>query len=108
MKIFNATRKICVSDDAVELKTLREKMSGMLAFEKPRAVCFETRWGVHTFGMKYPIDVAVCDGGGVIRAIRSGMAPNEIFFWNPKYMRVFELPPKSGVKKGDTLTIIND
>ncbi len=108
MKIFNITKKTPISDDAIELKTVREKTDGMLAFQKPRTLCFRTRWGVHTFGMKYPIDVAVCDEGGVVRAVRNGMAPNRIFFWNPKYARVFEFPSESGVERGDILRMTDD
>lgn len=92
MKVFNKTKDALVSDDVLVLKTFREKSNGMRIFKEPRAVYFETRWGVHTLGMKFPIDVVVLDEGGVVRAIKRDIKPNRCFFWNPKHRRVLELP----------------
>ena len=53
---------------------------------------FETRWGIHTFFVKEPIDVLILDEENIIRAIKKGLKPWRLFFWNPKYYRIIELP----------------
>ena len=53
---------------------------------------FETRWGVHTFGMKFPLDIIVLNNKWEVAKIRRGLLPNRLFFWNPKHKRVIELP----------------
>ena len=53
---------------------------------------FETRWGVHTFFVKEPIDVLILDEKDVIQSIKKNLKPWRFFFWNPTYYRVIELP----------------
>ena len=105
MRIFNKTKNVLVSDDVLVLKTLKEKSEGILAFDTVRPLYFETRWGIHTFGMKYPIDVVVLDEKGVVKETEIGMKPNRMLFWNPKYKRIIELPPKGGIEYGDVLEV---
>ncbi len=105
MNLFNRTRNKTLSDNVLVLKTLREKTDGMSVFEKPRPVYFETRWGIHTFGVKFSIDVAILDMYGAIRALKKNMKPNSFFFWNPKYKRVLELPPAYEIEKDDVLEL---
>lgn len=62
-------------------------------FEKtPRAVYFETRFGIHTFGLKFPIDILILDKSNKIKIIKENFNPNKILFWNPIFKRVIELP----------------
>lgn len=68
---------------------------------------FPLLWcGVHTFGMHFPIDVAVLDENGVVRVVRKNMPPGHFFFWNPRWRRILELPAGSGAEKGDELELI--
>ena len=84
---------------------IKEKTKGMLAFREPRAVYFETRWGIYTFGMKFAIDIAVLNNGGEIIAIRKNMKPRRLFFWNPKFKKVLELPAGSAIELGNEICI---
>lgn len=61
--------------------------------------------GVHTWGMKFPIDIAVLDGEWKVIAIRRNMRPFRItgLFWNAA--AVLELP--SGVMDS-TSTVVGD
>ena len=43
------------------LETLKEKTLGLIGREKVTPVIFETRFGIHTFGLKVPIDVLILD-----------------------------------------------
>lgn len=67
----------------------------------------KTRYGIHTFGMKYPIDVLILDEQNNIVTIKNNLRPNNIFIWNIQYETVLELPKgtieKSKTKLGDTI-----
>ena len=105
MEVFNKTKNVLVSDDVLALETFREKSDGMRAFKEPRPIYFETRCGVHTFGMKYAIDVVILDKKGKIVSLRKNMKPNRFFFWNPRYRRVLELSVESAIEIGDAVTL---
>ena len=70
---------------------------------------FKTRFGIHTFFLTKPIDVLVLDKKHVVQSIKEGLQPNKVFFWNPEYFWVLELPQetikKSNTKVGDGLEI---
>ncbi|MFA4942635.1 MAG: DUF192 domain-containing protein [Patescibacteria group bacterium] len=92
MKIINKTKNIVLHSNTKIAKTKKEKMRGLLDALETDAMLFDTRWGIHTFGMKFPIDCAICDDSGLIQIIKKDIKPSKMFFWNPKYKRVFELP----------------
>lgn len=106
MKIFNKTKNCVVADDVLMALKLKEKSIGLLAYDTPRAMYFEARWGIHTFGMKFPIDVVVLDKDGKVKKIKKNMKSGNFFFWNPRWKRVLELPIRSKIKEGDVLNII--
>ncbi len=83
------------------LKTPWEKLLGLMFKNKLYPVYFETHFGIHTFFVKSPIDVVVCDENFIVRKIGRNIKPGRIFLWNPKYFRVFEFP--SGHKALDEL-----
>lgn len=66
--------------------------------QKPHAVCFTTRFGLHTFGMQYPIDVVILNKNNVVKVVKENLKPNNFFFWNPLYNKVIELPERE-IKK---------
>lgn len=90
------------------LKSFREKVLGLIGKKEITPVMFETRWGIHTFGMKVPIDVLVLDNTKVV-ALKESLKPNRIFLWNPRYKIVLELPKgtlkKLQIKKGSRLAL---
>ena len=141
MKVFNKTKN-CVVAESVEIaRTFKEKSEGLLKYETPHTMYFETRWGacpvpyaehktfaeklkhilrnairpvvdfpllwcgVHTCGMKFPIDVIVLGERNVVRKIKKNMKPGRFFFWNPKYKKILELPAGSEIKIGDELDL---
>jgi uncharacterized membrane protein (UPF0127 family) len=73
---------------------LWEKGIGLIN-KKPMAILLRTRFGIHTFGMKYPIDVVVLDEKNTVVKIRKALRPNKFFVWNPKFPVVVELPEGS-------------
>ena len=75
-----------------KIENLLEKSMGLLYKKTPEHIFFTTRFGIHTFGMKFPIDILILDDKNKIVYIKEFMKPNRIFFWNPKYNKVIELP----------------
>ncbi len=68
------------------------KTVGLMGKEKPEAVFFTTRWGIHTLFMRFPIDIVIMDEKNTVKVIKKGMVPYRFFLWNPGYEKVLELP----------------
>jgi hypothetical protein len=72
-------------------------------------VYFETRWGIHTFGLKKEITVLILDKDGFVVKKIFEIKPNRIHFWNPKFFRIVELdisePLQSDILVGDQVIL---
>ena len=77
-----------------EAKGVLQKSIGLINKE-PQALLLRTRWGIHTFGMKYPIDVVILDSSYTVKILKKNLLPYQIFMWNPKYSYVLELPAQT-------------
>ena len=92
------------------MSSLRDRTLGLLQYDKPIALIFHTRFGIHTFGLKYPIDVIILNKDGKVVKIRENLQPNRIFLWNPRYAKVIELPEETirrlKTKVGDQLSLM--
>ena len=106
---MNLSKNTVISENISIAKTIKDRIIGLLNRKEPEALYLKTRWGIHTFGMRFPIDCVVLDKNWKVVFIRENLLPNRILFWNPKYFRMMELPPrvvgKSGTKIGDVLAI---
>lgn len=98
MVIKNETKKTVLSNNAIIANSFKQKAFGLILEKKADAMIFQTRFGIHTFFMKQPIDVLVLDNLKKVVKIKENLKPNSIFLWNPKYDLVIELP-KETVKK---------
>ena len=111
MKVFNISKNSVVVEDILVADTVLKKTKGLLKRVNPAALFFKTRWGIHTFGMNFPIDCVICDDNFEVKVIREKILSNRFFFWNPKYKNVFELPigtiKNSKTKIGDKFDLIN-
>ena len=91
------------------LKGFPDKSIGLLGSKKPYPVFFKTRFGIHTFGMKFPIDVLVLDADYKVVKLVEALQPNRIFLWSPRFDNVIELPQgeiqKHKIKTGDKITL---
>ena len=74
------------------LISLQAKSRGLLGYEKASPILIKTRFGIHTFGMKFPIDVIILNAKGEIVKMTEHLKPNKIFAWPPAYDTVIELP----------------
>ncbi len=77
-----------------EAKGLWEKGIGLIS-KTPTPMLLRTRWGIHTFGMKYPIDVVVLNKKMHVVACKKALKPWQIYMWNPIYTTIIELPEHS-------------
>lgn len=84
------------------LKNWKAKSEGLLGAKKAEAIYFKTHFGIHTFFMKFPIDVVILDKSGIVKALKANLKPGNVFLWNPLYSGVLELP--SGGIKSNKIT----
>ncbi len=110
MKQFNnLTNKTISITNVTHAKTFKGKLIGLLASPEPCSLYFQSRWGIHTFGMKYPIDIIILDNACIVRARKSYLQPWSVFFWNPKLKHILEMPPgtieKKNIYLGDKISI---
>lgn len=109
MKLINKTKNTVIVSNLREARTLAQKIIGLLGYKTPAAIFFRSRWGIHTFGMKFPVDVIICDSNFCVRKVKTSLLPNRFLFWNPRSSYIFELPPqnisKSATSIGDMLEI---
>ena len=77
--------------------------------KNPGTVIFSTRFGIHTFGMKYPVDILILDKNLKVVGLKEKLKPNRIFLWNPLHKTVIELEEgkinKSKTEINDTLLL---
>lgn len=78
-------------------------LTGLIGVKKPKAVFFKTHWGIHTFGLRFPIDILILDNENKVVKIKENLKPFRLFLWNPKFNSVLELP--EGTVKNDNISI---
>lgn len=93
MKIKNQTKQTVIAEKAIVPTSLWEQSLGLLKYKTPIAMLLKTRLGIHTFGMRYRIDVLILDKQNRLMAKKENLKPNRIFLWDPRYETVLELPP---------------
>lgn len=69
-----------------------EKIKGLMGAKEPKNFLLKTRFGIHTLGLKFPIDVVILNNDHEVVVIKPNLRPNSMFLWNPKYSLVLELP----------------
>ena len=109
MIIKNLTTKRLISQDAKLVESFLDRLLGLLKKSNPKTLIFKTRFGIHTFFLKEPIDVIVLDKNLKVVKLKQNLKPNQLFFWNPKYYWVIELPNKkikSKIEIGDKLNFM--
>lgn len=107
MIIKNISKNTVVAKDAKFLSTLKEKSLGLLLKSNSRSLIFKTHFGIHTFGLKKPIDILILDDTLKVAKLRSYLKPNTFFLWNIKNSLVLETPAgtiqKTETQKGDII-----
>ena len=92
MTLSNLTKKTILTRDLKHAKSFSDQILGLLKKSNPRFLLFYTNAGIHTFGLSDEIDVIVLGDDFKVKKLKKSLKPNSIFFWNPKYNCVIELP----------------
>lgn len=92
MVSFSVYHNLMLTIQVVYAKSYWAKIQGLIGKTQPESIFFQTRWGIHTFGLKFPIDVVILDDNYIVKNMKQNLRPNSLFFWNPKYKNVLELP----------------
>lgn len=112
--VRNLTRNTTLADQAAVADTSAKRRTGLLKHE--RLAPGEGLWivpceGVHTFGMKFAIDVVFISKRRTVVKLRPNMVPRRIAF-ALRASSVLELPvgviESSGTRVGDQLELIKD
>ena len=95
MKAVNHTSGKALADDLVLADTLLRRMKGLLG--RKTLACGEGLWikpcnGVHTFGMRFPIDVVFLDRELHVIAVTQSLQPNRLTRLYRNAASVLELP----------------
>jgi uncharacterized protein len=96
--------------EARTVKSITQKVLGLIGKDKAYNLLLKTHFGIHTFGVKVPIDVVILNNQNVVVKIKKNLKPNRVFLWNPVYERVLELPEgtiaKNKIKNGGKIDLI--
>jgi len=91
------------------LQGFLEKSRGLIGASTAYPILFKTRFGIHTVGVRFPIDVLILNQGNVVVKMISSLEPNHFFFWPFWYDTVIELPggdiQRQGITIGKAITI---
>lgn len=82
------------------VKSQFQKIVGLIGPDLHKSIFFNTRFGIHTFGMRFPIDIIILNKYFRVVKMRQNLIANRLFFWYPKYDKVIELPAGTIKQKG--------
>jgi uncharacterized membrane protein (UPF0127 family) len=115
MPIYNKMKNIALPFEVVEAKSFLTRMIGLLGTKKidaERVFYIKNCSGIHTIGMKYPIDVVFLDKNSKVSRLYESLKPNRMTSIRMKDHGVLEFPPGTiknfKISKGDMLRIITD
>jgi hypothetical protein len=81
VRVLNRTREIPLGDRVRTAQTFLSRLVGLLgtaAIAEGEGLWIVPCRSVHTLGMRYPIDVAFLDAGGVVVGVLEGLPPNRV------------------------------
>lgn len=110
----NVTREKILADSLDVADTFTKSMMGLMGkscLEKGRGLWIKPCQSIHTFWMRFPIDVLFLDKQGVVVHFIESMKPFRVSRHVLKARSVLELPAwsikKSGTQMGDCIEVSN-
>ena len=110
--VLNSTRNVCLGDRIQIADTTLSRFIGLLGRRNlmpSEGLLIEPSNGVHTVGMRFPIDVLLLSRERVVLARYDSMPPFRVTRLNWKAASALELPAglcaRTGTTVGDKLTI---
>jgi len=97
-----------IADNVRLAKSFRERLLGLMGMKKLESgsgLWLNPCNGIHTFGMRFPIDVVVLDRGNAVMALVTGLKPNRVLLPIRAGHSTLELPAGSikGIRLPATL-----
>ena len=80
-----------------------DKVFGLIEPKNQPPLLLFTRCGIHTYFLKYSIDVLILDKNLIVKKIRENLPPFSFYFYNPAYCYVLEL--RSGFVKKTKISV---
>lgn len=71
---------------------IKDRVVGLIGKKDPSGIHFRTRFGIHTCGLNFPIDVLILNREREVVGLKKSLKPYRVYFWNPKFSDVVELP----------------
>lgn len=112
MMVLNATRNSIVVEQLKIARNVLERLRGLIGsppLREREGLLIPYSKGVHTIGMRYPIDVIYFDREGKVVTVMEPLSPNAVGRIDFRAHSVLELPVgaimRSGTRIGDTLFI---
>ena len=103
------SRGALIADRVSWARSAAERSRGLLgrpALESGQALVLDRARQVHTFGMRYAIDVVFCDRDWKVVNVAREMKPMRVGRWVPRARYAIELPAGAAqVEVGETLTV---
>jgi len=113
MKAIIQTSGALLAEEVETADSLLARLKGLLgrdSLPQGHALWLRPCNGIHTFGMRFPIDVVVLDRIMKVSAIHHNVQPNRMTRLYPSGCSVLELPSgtvhKAGLVLEDTLVIV--
>ncbi|MGD2080668.1 MAG: DUF192 domain-containing protein [Nitrospirota bacterium] len=112
MKALNARSGKSIADTVVKANSALSRMKGLLGradFPPGEALLLKPCKLIHTFGMKFPIDVLFLGKGNDVVAVEENLLPNRLSAFVIRASSVLELPAgtlaATDTKKGDKIEL---
>jgi uncharacterized protein len=96
--VFNRTRDNCLADDVKPARSIFTRMKGLIGRSSQEFIAGQALWlipsdGIHTIGMRFPIDAVYLDCNGRVLKLYRELAPFRVAAIKLKARSVLELPP---------------
>lgn len=106
---MNKSKLVSIKVEAATKFT--NKIRGLIGAKSPKSLFLKTHFGIHTFGLSFPIDVLILDKNKKVVDLKENLPPYRLFFWNPFYNFVLELPTgtitRKGIRIGSNIKLIS-
>jgi hypothetical protein len=110
--ITNQTRGSLIADRGELARSFVSRLRGLMGreqLEEGSGLVIYPEWSIHTFFMRFPIDVLFVDRSDRVLALVETLVPNRPYAGAPGARYVIELPAgriaASGTQKGDLLLL---
>lgn len=115
MPVFDTSKRTKLNYTVYEAQNMLARLVGLIGTAKPdknQAYYIKPCRGVHTFGMKYPVDVVFLDSDRKVVKLIENLLPNKMTQMSPVARSVLELPSgtlkKDKIRTGDHLKVKTD